>query len=225
LATRSLGSGLVTNVGVLALANDFAWGTPKENSSATLALSKFHASGTGTTAAKASDVALQTPVAPTATEAVQGSQALVSAANKQEYKTTATITYTSELAITEWGLFVLKVLSSTLGSPFTKTTATTATVTGTPYTGSSKEGKGQQQQIVKAGTTAVWGLVVSNTTSLLTIPAWYKTADGTEGATPGETEAFTLLPTMWDHKVFSAINVVSGDSIEFRYSLLINSGG
>jgi hypothetical protein len=31
--------------------------------------------------------------------------------------------------------------------------------------------------------------------------------------------------TMWDHKVFSAINVASGDSIQFTYTLTINSGG
>jgi hypothetical protein len=31
--------------------------------------------------------------------------------------------------------------------------------------------------------------------------------------------------TMWDHKVFAAINVVSGDSIQFTYSLTINAGG
>lgn len=31
--------------------------------------------------------------------------------------------------------------------------------------------------------------------------------------------------TMWDHKVFSAVNVVSGDSIAFTYTLTINSGG
>jgi hypothetical protein len=31
--------------------------------------------------------------------------------------------------------------------------------------------------------------------------------------------------TLWDHKVFAAINVVSGDSIQFTYSLTINAGG
>ena len=31
--------------------------------------------------------------------------------------------------------------------------------------------------------------------------------------------------TMWDHRVFSAINVVSGDSIQFTYSLSIPGGG
>jgi hypothetical protein len=32
-------------------------------------------------------------------------------------------------------------------------------------------------------------------------------------------------PVMWDHKVFSAINVVNGDSIQFTYTLTISSGG
>lgn len=31
--------------------------------------------------------------------------------------------------------------------------------------------------------------------------------------------------TMWDHRVFSAINVVSGDSIQFTYTLSIPGGG
>lgn len=31
--------------------------------------------------------------------------------------------------------------------------------------------------------------------------------------------------TLWDHRVFSAINVLNGDSIQFTYKLTINSGG
>jgi len=31
--------------------------------------------------------------------------------------------------------------------------------------------------------------------------------------------------TLWDHRIFSAINVVSGDSIQYSYSLTINAGG
>ena len=42
---------------------------------------------------------------------------------------------------------------------------------------------------------------------------------------PGSTEAYALRPLMWDHKVFSAINVVNTDSIQFTYSLTISSGG
>ncbi len=31
--------------------------------------------------------------------------------------------------------------------------------------------------------------------------------------------------TMWDRRVFGAINVISGDSIQYTYSLTINAGG
>lgn len=31
--------------------------------------------------------------------------------------------------------------------------------------------------------------------------------------------------TMWDHRVFGAINVLSGDSIQFTYSLTVTAGG
>lgn len=32
-------------------------------------------------------------------------------------------------------------------------------------------------------------------------------------------------PTLWDRRVFTAINVVNNDSIEFTYTLTVNSGG
>lgn len=216
-----LGSGLVTNVGVTALANDFAWAQNAQ----TLKLANWHASGTGTTAAAATDIALQTLASPTATAAISGTQSLVSAANVQIYKTVATVNYTTTLAITEWGLHTAQTLSATTGTPFTAATATGATVTATPYSASSGTVQGEQQLIVKPGTTTVYGLITSNTTGALVIPAWYKVADGTAGSTPGNTEAFTLLPVLWDHKVFAAINVVNGDSIQYNYSLTCNSGG
>lgn len=216
-----LGSGLVTNVGVTALANDFAWAQNVQ----TLKLANQHATGTGATAATVFDLTLQTAASPTATTAVAGTQTLVSAANVQIYRTVATINYTSTLAITEWGLHTGATLSATTGSPATNTSATTLTATGTPYTASTTTVQGQQQNIVKTGTTTVYGLILSDTTSILTIPAWYKDADGTAGATPGTTETFTINPVLWDHKVFSAINVINGDSIQFTYSLTVNSGG
>lgn len=225
IGCHDLGSGKVTNVGVLAMANDFKWASPSAASCATLALSNWHAVGTGTTASAATDVALETLAAPTTSLALSGTQSLVSAANKQEYKSVCTVNFTGSAAITEWGLHTAEALSVTTGTPATATSATSLTATGTPYTASTTSVKGEQQLIVKAGTTAVWGLITSNSTSALTIPAWYKTNDGTAGATPGSTEAFTLKPVLWDHKVFAALNVENGDSIEFKYSLLINSGG
>ena len=35
----------------------------------------------------------------------------------------------------------------------------------------------------------------------------------------------TTAGTLWDRSVFTAINVVSGDKIEFTYTLTVNSGG
>lgn len=216
-----LGSGLVTNVGVTALANDFNWAQNAQ----TIKLANWHATGTGTNAAAATDIALQTLAAPTTANAVSGAQSLVSAANSQTYKTVATISYTSSLAITEWGLHTAQVLSATTGTPFTAATATTATVTATPYSASSGSVQGEQQLVVVPGTTTVYGLILSNTTSVLTIPAWYKVADGTAGSTPGNTETFVLKPVLWDRKVFSAVNVINGDSIAFSYSVVVNAGG
>lgn len=221
-----LGSGLVTNVGVLSMANDFAWAGVSAAPQATLALCNFHSVGTGVTAAAATDVAMQTLAAPTTTTAQSGTQSLVSAANSQTYRTVATVAFGSTLAITEWGLHNAATLSATTGTPFTAATATLATATATPYTASSTTVKGTPQSlVVRPGTTTVWGLVLSNTNAAMTIPAWYTVAAGTAGSTPGGTEAFTLQPVLWDRKVFSAINVVNGDSIQFTYSLLINSGG
>jgi hypothetical protein len=224
---HDLGSGLVTNVGVLAMANDPQWAAPSGASSATLALQKWHATGTGSTAAAATDMALQTLAAPTTANAVAGVNSLVSAANAQKFQSVATINYTSSLAITEWGLHSAQVLSATTGTPFTATGASSGTVTGTPYTASSTTVQGEQQLVVFPGTTTVWGLILSNSTSVLTIPTngWYKVADGTAGSTPGATEAFTIKPVLWDHKVFAALNVNNGDSIQFTYTLTINSGG
>ncbi len=39
------------------------------------------------------------------------------------------------------------------------------------------------------------------------------------------TTASRATTVIWDHKVFSAINVVSGDSIQFTYVLTITAGG
>jgi hypothetical protein len=234
VGVRNLGSGLVTNVGVLALANDFAWPT----TGATIALntirgSNFHCSGTGTTAAAATDIKLQTPSGFGGQTVVTGVQTLVSAANLQKYQTVATINYTGTEAVTEWGLMGTlgaiggTALSSATGSPLTAGSATSGTVTGTPLTASANGTQGQTLTILEDtnGTRVDWGLVTANTTSVVTVPAWYKTADGTAGSAPVNADTMVFRPVMWDHKVFSAINVNNGDSIQYTYSLQINSGG
>lgn len=222
---HDLGSGLITNVGMACLANDGLWAAPAGVSLATLASCKWHAWGTSETAATTSDVALNALAAPTTANAVAGVTTLLSAANSQTHINTATITAGSTLKITEWGIHSAQVLSATTGTPLTAAAATSATVTATPYTASTAELQGEQQLIIKAGTTAVWGLITKNSTSVLTLPAWYKTSDGTVGATPGNTEAFTLLPVMLDHRVFGVITVETGNTITFPWELLCKSGG
>lgn len=229
-----LGSGLVTNVGVLAMANDFAWSASLNLS--TLGTQNFVAWGTGVTAAAATDFRMQTLAAPTATTAVTGAQSLVAPTTfvgptSPIFKNIATVTAGGTLAITEWGLHSLATLSSTTGTPFTATTATTWTDTGSAQTASSATVRGLQQTIVLPGTTTVLGLNISNTTHVGTLAAsvtptgWYTQATQAAGATPGGTEAFAIIPVMWDHKVFSAINVNNLDSIQFTYSLSVASGG
>lgn len=232
IGQHDLGSGLVTNVGVFAMSNDFAWSASLNLS--TLGTQNFVATGTGSTAASINDFRCQTLAAPTTTTAVTGVQSLVAPTTfvgptSPIFKQVTTVNYTSTLAITEWGLHSLATLSSSTGTPFTATSTTTWTDTGSAQTASSATVRGLQQTIVLPGTTTVLGLNISNTTHVGTLAAsattgWYTQATQANGSTPGATEAFTIIPVMWDHKVFAAINVNNGDSIQFTYSLSINGG-
>lgn len=231
--TLDLGSGLVTNVGVLALANDGLWSVTNAPNNLFRFL-KYHATGTGTTSAAATDIKLQTASGNGGQTPVAGTQVLVSAANAQKYQSVATISYTGSEAVTEWGFLAYDSalpttsnLSDATGSPFTAGSATTGTTTGTSLTASSTSVMGQQLSIFEntGNATPSWGLVTSNTTSVVTVPAWYKVSDGTAGANPANTNAYVIRPIMFDHKVFSAINVASGDSIQSTYTLTVNSGG
>lgn len=236
LKEYDLGSGLVTHAGTLALANDWQWASPSAAAVNVIKLMNYHASGTGTTGAAATDIALQTLAAPTTTTAVTGTQSIIQPAslgtNSQQYQSLALISYGSTLAIQEWGLHNAAALSATTGSPFTGTSATTGTV-ASGLTASSTTAQGHTQMIVVPGTTTVWGMVFSNTTTVFTFRAatattggWYTVAAGAAGSTPGTTETYVIKPVLWDHKVFAgAINVVNGDSIQFTYQLTIQSGG
>lgn len=228
-----LGSGSVTNVGATAIGNEaITLASPSGARINTLFLANNHATGTSATGAAATQYKLitistqggQTPVAGAQTVSTTSTMAV------PIYKTVATISYTGAEAVTEWGLFTNGTLSTTTGTPFTAATATTFTATATPFTASSTTVQGLQQQIVEAGTTTVIGLIQTNTTSVGTLwnngtTGWFTQAAQTAGSTPGNTEAYTLRPVMFDRKQFAAINVANGDSITFTYSLTITSGG
>jgi hypothetical protein len=227
-----LGSGLVTNVGVMALMHEaVTLAAPSGTRLNTLFLANQHFSGTGITPAAVNDIKLQAISTNGGQTAVAGAQTYLSTPNSQIYQTIAAIVYSGDEAVTEWGLHTSATRTSTLGSPLTAAAASSATVTGTPLTASSATVQGQQQTIIEAGTTAVWGMIDTNTTSVLTLvgdhatTGWWKTADGTAGSTPGNTESYILRPILWDHRVFGAINVQTLDSISFNYKLTILSGG
>lgn len=224
-----LGSGLVTNVGVLALANEaVTLASPSGARINALFLANQHFTGKGVTGAAATDIKLETISTVGGETAVAGTQSLVSAANLQKYRTAATISYTGTEAVTEWGLHTSATRTATTGSPFTAGTATSGTVTGAPLTASSATVQGQQQTIFEntASATPHWGLVISNTTGVITVPAWYKVSDGTAaGTNPLTGEAYIIRPILWDRKVFAALNVLSGDALTFTYTLTISSGG
>jgi hypothetical protein len=99
---RDLGSGLTTNVGSLALANDFVQSVTNAPHNLFRSM-KYHASGTGATAAAATDIKLQTPSTQGGQTPVAGVQTLVSAANLQKFQSVATIAYTGSESVTEWG--------------------------------------------------------------------------------------------------------------------------
>lgn len=222
------GSGVVLNAGVLALANDYNWAAPSGAAINTLKLANWQATGTGTGNEAATDIKLGTASANGGQTPVAGTQTLVSAANLQKYRSVATIAYTGAEAVTEWLLLGGSALSATTGTPFTAGTATTGTVTASPLTASSATVQGQQQTLFEntASATPHWGLVLSNSTSVVTVPAWYKVSDGTAaGTTPANGEAYVIRPTPWDRRKFAAINVANGDSIQFTYSLTVSSGG
>ena len=230
---KDLGSGLVTNAGVLALANEGVNLAGVSGAPVNLfKLLKNHSSGTGATAAATTDIKLQTAFTTNSAPVVAGTQVLISAANLQKYQSVATLSYdtgtSNPTAITEWGIFTGGTLSANTGSPFTAGDATTGTSTGTALTASSATAQGHQQHIVEntGNATPHWGLIQSNSTSVFTVPAWYKVSDGTAAGTfPANGNTYVIRPVMFDHKVFAAVNMSDGDSVAFTWTLTCSSGG
>lgn len=228
---HDLGSGLVTNIGVLALCADSQW--PQTSIVTNLfKLLKYHASGKGVTGALFTDIKIETDSTVGGQTPVVGTQVFThdQVATAQKWVSVATIAYTGVEAVTEWGLFNDTTLARTTGSPLTAITNNTATVTGTPLTASAAGAQGESQHVIHFTTTPRYGLITSNTTGVVTLSfsaasGWMVTSTGVIGANPGATEAYTLRPVMWDHKQFAAINVINGDSVQYTYTLTISSGG
>lgn len=220
LDTRDLGSGLVTHMGVHLLAQD-SQALVSGTVSQALAALKYHGTGTGTTAAAASDYKLETAIGSTAT--ADSTHTRGDSTPNATFVTVGTVAYTGGSAVTEWGLFNGTTLSATTGTPFTAGSGATWTSTGTALSANAFQG-----YVLCPGSTTVHALIYTNTTSAFTLDSatpWFANSNAAAGSTPGTTEAYAVRPCMFDHKVFSAINVINGDTITFTYTLTLTSGG
>lgn len=221
----NLGSGLVTNVGV----NLMAWNDEASTLGATLSLMQYQAIGTGTTAAAATDYYLQTPQG--ATNLSGTTNGYMTATNSvtvpNTIKSVATFTATGSIAVTEWALTMSNAAS--FSGTATATSSTSLTNSGASFTTSGNGLKGwtveASSSAVNTPTTTVQGLVTANTGTALTVANGWWTLANASGTTPSGTTSYVVYPTAWDHKVFSSINLVSGDSLQTTYSVAVNSGG
>lgn len=231
-----LGSGLVTNIGVTALANDSNWTAETAEPLNTLNVCKFMDWGTGATAAAQTDWKLQTPAENEAgkKEAVAATSSVLKFAATGNAKIIVTGKLEANLAgptaITEWGLFSAAKIEGEAKKAATGATASTLTDTAKLVkpgeTASAAKVRGAQQYVVEATEAEiVYGLILKNTTEVATVPGWVKNAAAEVGATPSATSKYTIKPVMWDHRVFAAINVEKGNQIEFPYELEIKGGG
>jgi hypothetical protein len=224
LDVYDLGSGSTTNSGTAVLMNDcLAWAL-----SPALAKFNYHASGTGATASAVTDFALQTP---TTSGSLTGSTngfftGTQTAVAPNIYKTVATSVYSASIAVTEWALAMSN--SAAISTTATGTSSNTLTVSGAPF-GASNAQQGWAVEVnstaINTPTTTVYGVVTANSTTVLTLGAtaaaggWWTLANAS-GSTPGNV-AVIVQPTTLDHKVFSVINVNSGDSIQWVYQLTL----
>jgi hypothetical protein len=80
------------------------------------------------------------------------------------------------------------------GSPLTAISATTATVTGTPYTTNQLAGMRIVIPVTGLTTRPVYGNIISNTTSVITVDGWWDISTEAIGTTPAATSAFVILP-------------------------------
>lgn len=243
LEVRDTGSGLVTNAGVNLMSNDFSW------TNCTLKQANNHALGTGATAAASTDVWLQTIAsnsnfAGTTNGYMTGTQSIIANATSTPwspiYQTTATFTCNggAGIAITEWIVAIGN--GANINNLANSVTSTSLTDTTHAPFGSSNaqamwtvEGNFASAQSSPTNTASTPMLqVASNTTSVLTgiDNAW---TSGTKTWLQANNQAvanptnlnYIVFPTAWDHKVFGAVTLNNGDTLQTTYQLSINSGG
>ena len=96
------------------------------------------------------------------------------------------------------------------GTIATATSATSLTATGTPFTASAHIG---QIVVAEQSTNApVWGNIGANTTSVLTVDAWYQ-GDDSAGTTPASTANYAILPGQAAARYIALTTDTSGPAV------------
>lgn len=113
--------------------------------------------------------------------------------------------------------FGAKAAAGGQGSPATASSATSITATATPWTASNLAtpqlgiaGKVIFVPITNITTAPVYGLVVSNTTSVATVDKWWTPDFAGTGTTPSSTAAFLIMPGTGPGAIFMALTTNSG---------------
>jgi hypothetical protein len=231
------GSGKVTEGLVVALTKDWV-GTTNNKAAPILTQLKYMYSGTGATAEQAYDYGLQTPIN-TASGSITPTLAVVASSNNTSLQWVGTIAYSGSSAVTEWGLFNI----NQSGSQFNNSAGTFTSTGWTPGTSPAWTVNAEAGFVLIAGTSSgtanqtgaayYGGYIESNTATAATIAQasndgiswWTVNSAAGPGVTPTNSTRADLWPLMADHKTFSAINVINGDSIQFTYTLTVQSGG
>jgi hypothetical protein len=236
---RDLGSGLVTNVGVLALAYDSQLTVEGKNKVGfnLFANLAYHQWGGKETAAATTDLRLTEALinenTKSAIKAVKDTSHTVTASGEGKPKFVSTAKIEAKevgpVAIKEWGIFTYELLEATngTGEKFETVSATTGKIAAAnEFTESTTEVLGERLKLAytEGEAKADWLLVTSNTKRELKGPAWYKQSTGAVEE-PNAVSKFKMIPVMFDHRTFASINVEKGNVIEFPWELEIKSGG
>jgi hypothetical protein len=232
LEERDLGSGLVTNLGCTALANDSNWTAETAEPLNTLNVCKYMDWGKTETAAAVYQYKLLAKVENEVgkKEAVAATTSVLKWLSTGNAKiiVTGTLEALGAAEIKEWGLFSAKKTEGEAKKAATSTSATEIKDTAKivePKAKSEAKVRGAQQYVAWATEAEeVVGLVLKNTEEVITVPGWSKINETKVGATPSATSKYTTVPLMWDRRAFAVINLVAGNKVEFPYELTIESG-
>jgi len=230
------GSGKLTEAFVLALAKDLL-GTSVNKGAPILSSLKYMYTGTGTTTEQAYDYGLQTPIN-SASSAITPALSVVNGTNNVAIQWVGTVAYSGSYAVTEWGLFNANVSGSQYNTStvnYSGTTITPGSITaaanayagyvaicgtssGTPnQTGASYYGAFIESNVLN-------GALTIAQPSNDGISYWTINNNGGAGSVPSTNTRFDIWPLMADHKTFLPINVGPSDSVQFTYSLTLQSG-